>query len=99
MRSSIHLTGRPPALRDSSTVMSVPRVPPLPPKLPPWGWAIMRTLLDGRPRAAARAQRDVRGGLEARPQREALVDGIPLGDHAEGLERVGAEAMPAELLA
>jgi hypothetical protein len=34
--------------------MSVPRPPPFPPKLPPWGWPIIRTLLEGSPKVAAR---------------------------------------------
>jgi len=54
MRSSIHLTGRPPALRESRQAMSVPRVPPRPPKLPPWGWLFTFTLLEGSPKVAAR---------------------------------------------
>ena len=53
MRSSIHLTGRPPAFRESIAVMSVPRPPPLPPKLPPCGWLIRRTLFVGRPNVPA----------------------------------------------
>ena len=65
MRSSIHLTGRPPALRDSRAVMSVPRAPPLPPKLPPWGWLIRRTLFGGKPKHRRDGERHVELRLEA----------------------------------
>ena len=47
MRSSIHLTGRPPIFRDSRPVTIDPGPPPLPPKLPPCGWLIKRTRFDG----------------------------------------------------
>jgi len=42
-------------LRESIAVMSQPRAPPLPPKLPPCGCAMKRTLFDGRLCVTARA--------------------------------------------
>ena len=78
--------------------MSVPRVPPLPPKLPPWGWLDHAHLVGGQPKVAARPSPKWVADWTL-PRRVRLCShGIPLADHAEGLERVGAQPVPAELL-
>jgi hypothetical protein len=55
-------------------------------------------LVGGEPEGRGATQREVGGGLDAAADRQLEAHGVPRTDRAEGLGRVGAEPVPAELL-
>ena len=98
MRSSIHLTGRPPHLRDSSDRDVAAARAALAAEAAAVRLATSRTLFGGRLKTAPRASAMWNCDWKLPWHVSVPSMHVPLADHAEGLERVGAEAVPAELL-